>query len=179
MQGILQESGLFDAQSLQERYQNKPKKILSKRSVSQRSQHIVNKSVSQSHTSSKMQKATTKRSTEPLKLKLDADKGKGETLNIKPHLPPPIDVGYDKYLHRGVQTDTPEDIQKLYRNGTIKYPSPAVAKAIANKKSPKKKDCGTQGDVTCEQDRGDNSGIIVPNPHNDYLDDNMQRLSMY
>ncbi|KAB0793671.1 hypothetical protein PPYR_13291 [Photinus pyralis] len=156
MQGLLPESGT-DTKPLRDRQKPKPIKDVARQSSVNKSQSALNHIPLRS----RVQKTETKK-IETYVPKLHLEKNRGEPLNIKPHLPPAPLHSTEKYLHRAVQTDNQEDIQRLYKNGIIRYPSPSVVNALGKR-------------LSSNQDRGDGS----PMPQNvDELDDNMHLLDI-
>ncbi|KAK5641028.1 hypothetical protein RI129_009575 [Pyrocoelia pectoralis] len=163
MQGLIPESEITENKSLRDRQKPKPIKDAAAR---QSSVHKSQSALNQIPLRSKSQKPEPKKF-ETYVPKLHLDKGKGEPLNIKPHLPPAALHSPEKYQHRGVQTDNQEDIQRLYRNGVIRYPSPSVVNALASRR------------LNISHDRGD--GNIIPSPTSPNaveLNDNMQSLDI-
>ncbi|KAK4874355.1 hypothetical protein RN001_013715 [Aquatica leii] len=167
MQGLIQDAEIVDAKSLQEKIKNKPLKVISRQNSLHKSQPVILQSTSQTQltVASKAQKTDRKRSPDLPIPKLNLDRNKGEPLNIKPHLPMQLQ-SIEKYLHRGVQTDNPEDMQKLFKHGVIRYPSPSVLNAIAARKNAMAKDTN--------RDRGDNMGIA----DTDKIHENMHSLDI-
>lgn len=163
MQGILQNSGLFEAKPARNKpikaaSQYKPPNDLSNRPLSQ----------TRSLPISKLQRVGRKRLAE-------SEKSKNESEQLKLAITP-IEESIEKHTHRAIQTENPENISKLYENGIIKYPSASVLKMIASKQSPaKRKERSVQHRTSPILDHGDAGGIVVSNPHND-LSDDMQAL---
>ncbi|KAF2903355.1 hypothetical protein ILUMI_02832, partial [Ignelater luminosus] len=167
MQGILQNSGLFDAKPAR----NKPMKAMSQ--YKPPPNNLSNRPLSQTRSLPipKLQRVGKRKPAE-------SEKGKHESEQLKPAISP-IEESVEKHTHRAIQTEKPEDISKLYENGIIKYPSAAVLKMIASKQNPtrRRERSAQQARATPNQDHGDTGGIVVSNPHND-LSDGMQALDI-
>ncbi|KAF5290497.1 hypothetical protein FQA39_LY03601 [Lamprigera yunnana] len=164
IQGVAQDVPL-EAKSSQVRSKNKPLKVISQRSSLTKSQDFLHHSMSHlQHNGPKLHKLEKRKPSDPVVPKLNLNRNKCEALSIKPHLP---SHPGEKFLDRGVQTDNPEEMQKMFQNGVIRYPSPSVVNAIAAaKRHAKTKEM--------KQDCGDNIG----NPEVDTLVESVQNLDL-
>ncbi|XP_018576532.1 enkurin domain-containing protein 1 isoform X2 [Anoplophora glabripennis] len=127
MQGLLQEAGVIQPRQSKE---DKFKSVPSIRRSRDNSPVVPRTS---SNDRLKVEK-TVKRSS--LRPRLERGKEKTEIMGQR----------NSKFTHRAMQTERAEDLAKLYESGTIKYPSPGVARSKASPRASPYKTKG-QGDA--------------------------------
>ncbi|KAF5288436.1 hypothetical protein FQR65_LT02088 [Abscondita terminalis] len=161
MQGVIQDTETNEIKSLQEKHKNKPMKLISRQSSINKSQLGLTQASSQTQLT---------RSTKPIKI----DRKKPDDASV-----PKLNLDRVKIdnLHRGTN-DTPDEVQRLYKNGVIRYPTPGILHP--NKKFNRNKETN--------QDRGDNGGMgdadkinenmhsLEINERHNYIKDNIMAL---